>query len=100
MDRTVSIVSQTACELDSTLDAIEGHSASLFSFILILTPVNVIKGRLWDNMLEFDRDTDCDRFRAFYKEQHGEYHSWVARVVADFVKHRKANFIIQYRSQS
>jgi hypothetical protein len=49
----------------------------LFGFILRLTLVNVIiiKGRLWDDESELDKDTDCDRVKAFYKEKHGEYHS-------------------------
>ena len=67
MPCTVSLFSQvTAWQLDSTSDAInEGRrdSASLYSV---------------------DKDTDRDRVKAFYKEQHGEYHSWVMRVVADF----------------
>jgi hypothetical protein len=39
MDRTISIVTQTPCELDSTLDAIdEGHSASFIRFYLDTDP--------------------------------------------------------------
>ena len=45
--------------------------------------VNVIKGKLWDEESEFvgtkDKDSfrqydnACERVKAFYKEQHGEY---------------------------
>jgi hypothetical protein len=57
----------------------------LFGFILTLTPV---KGTP-DDESQFDKDADCNRIKVFYKEQHGEYHSWMARVVADFVNIEK-----------
>lgn len=50
--------------------------------------VNELRGRLWDDESEFDKDKDksrfrdyetaCDRVKTFYKEQHGECHSFVA----------------------
>jgi inositol oxygenase len=45
---------------------------------------------MWDDESEFDKDMDkstfrdyeaaCDRVKAFYKEQHGQYHAFVVRV--------------------
>ena len=42
-----------------------------------------MKGRMWDQESEFDKEMDkskfrdynaaCDRVKAFYKEQHGKY---------------------------
>ena len=45
--------------------------------------VNVLKGKLWNEESEFDESKDkqsfrqydnaCERVKAFYREQHGEY---------------------------
>lgn len=62
--------------------------------MLTPSPVNVLKGRMWDDESVFDQETDkskfrdydatCDPVKEFYKEQHGLYFSLVARVTADF----------------
>ena len=80
---SVAIPSQAAVELDATSDAIDeglSHFIYLYSDVDSF-PVNVLKGRMWDDETVFDRETDksqfrnyddaCDRVKTFYKEQHG-----------------------------
>jgi inositol oxygenase len=49
--------------------------------IILLHPVNVLKGKIWSEKSEFDENKDkssfrdyasaCDRVKTFYREQHG-----------------------------
>lgn len=77
--------------LDQVSDAIDhgGSRLPTVSFVTnprpMSTSVNVLKGKVWDEEPECvatkdknsfrQYDTACDRVKAFYKEQHGEYHT-------------------------
>jgi len=104
----------SASEVETTSDAIdEGLSYLFIQFAVMLTasPVNVLKGRMWDDDTVFDKEVDkakfrdyeaaCDRVKAFYKEQHGQCLSFVvASFIADIVECRKADHGVQHQMQS
>lgn len=79
------VSSSTGNELDAISDLIDDGKSSCLWIIAsadIITTVNVLKGKTWDEDSEFDTNTDktqfrdydaaCDRVKAFYKEQHGK----------------------------
>jgi len=61
---------------------------------------------MWDDESVFDKETDkskfrdydaaCDRVKAFYAEQHGQYLLFAVCVTADLVECRKTNHGFQH----